>query len=147
MNLALIFSQLKVKKTLFIFFLLVACSNHNNEAQDIGNLSILEYPDIKELNRWIELDSQYANVYQVRRYFENFVNDEFFEEEDNQRRFNNITWLYMSEYQKKYAELLNKYEKNFKEYKELTSFVDSLIIIEYPIINEFTNEIFKLGYN
>ena len=48
---------------------------------------------------------------------------------------------------KKYAELLNKYEKNFKEYKELTSFVDSLIIIEYPIINEFTNEIFKLGYN
>ena len=53
----------------------------------------------------------------------------------------------MSEYQKKYAELLNKYEKNYKEYKQLTSFVDSLIIIEYPIINEFTNEIFKLGYN
>ena len=53
----------------------------------------------------------------------------------------------MSEYQKKYTELLNKYEKNFKEYKQLTSFVDSLIIIEYPIINEFTNEIFKLGYN
>ena len=136
-----------MKKTLFIFFLFIACSNQNNGAIDIGNLSILEYPDIKELNRWIELDSQYANVYQVRRYFENFVNDEFFDEEDNQRRFNDITWLYMSEYQKKYAELLNKYEKNFKEYKELTSFVDSLIIIEYPIINEFTNEIFKLGYN
>ena len=136
-----------MKKTLFIFFLFIACSNQNNESQDIGNLSILEYPDIKELNRWIELDSQYANVYQVRRYFENFVNDEFFEEEENQRRFNDITWLYMSEYQKKYAELLNKYENNFKEYKELTRFVDSLIIIEYPIINEFTNEIFKLGYN
>ena len=136
-----------MKKTLFIFFLFIACSNQNNESQDIGNLSILDYQDIKDLNRWIESDSQYANVYQVRRYFENFVNDEFFEEEDNQRRFNDITWLYMSEYQKKYAELLNKYEKNFKEYKELTSFVDSLIIIEYPIINEFTNEIFKLGYN
>ena len=136
-----------MKKTLFIFLLFIACDNQNNETQDIGNLSILEYPDIKDLNRWIESDSQYANVYQVRRYFENFVNDEFFEEEDKQRRFNDITWLYMSEYQKKYAELLNKYEKNFKEYKELTSFVDSLIIIEYPIINEFTNEIFKLGYN
>ena len=136
-----------MKKTLFIFFLFVACANHNNDTKVIGNLSILKYPDIKELNRWIESDSQYANVYQVRRYFENFVNDEFFEEEENQKRFNNITWLYMSEYQKKYAELLNKYEKNFKEYKELTSFVDSLIIIEYPIINEFTNEIFKLGYN
>ena len=136
-----------MKKPLFIFLLFIACVNQNNETKDIGNLSILEYPDIKDLNRWIESDSQYANVYQVRRYFENFVNDEFFEEEDNQRRFNDITWLYMSEYQKKYTELLNKYEKNFKEYKELTSFVDSLIIIEYPIINEFTNEIFKLGYN
>ena len=136
-----------MKKTLFIFFLFIACANQNNETKDIGDLSILEYPDIKELNKWIESDSQYAKVYQVRRYFENFVNDEFFEEEENQKRFNDITWLYMSEYQKKYAELLNKYEKNFKEYKELTSFVDSLIIIEYPIINEFTNEIFKLGYN
>ena len=136
-----------MKKTLFIIFLFISCVNQNNGIKEIGNLSILEYPDIKELNRWIESDSQYANVYQVRRYFENFVNDEFFEEEENQSRFNDITWLYMSEYQKKYAELLNKYENNFKEYKELTSFVDSLIIIEYPIINEFTNEIFKLGYN
>ena len=135
-----------MKKTLFILFLFISCANQNNGIKEIGNLSILEYPDIKELNKWIESDSQYANVYQVRRYFENFVNDEFFEEEENQKRFNDITWLYMSEYQKKYAELLNKYEKNFKEYKELTSFVDSLIIIEYPIINEFTNEIFKLGY-
>ena len=136
-----------MKKTLFIFFLLIACTNQNNESKEIGNLSILEYPDINELNRWIELDSQYANVFQVRRYFENFVKDEFFEEEENKRRFNNITWFDMSEYQKKYTELLNKYEKNYKEYKQLTSFVDSLIIIEYPIINEFTNEIFKLGYN
>ena len=136
-----------MKKTLFIFFLLIACTNQNNESKEIGNLSILEYPDIKELNRWIELDSQYANVFQVRRYFENFVKDEFFEEEENKRRFNNITWFDMSEYQKKYTELLNKYEKNYKEYKQLTSFVDSLIIIEYPIINEFTNEILKLGYN
>ena len=136
-----------MKKTLFIFFLFTACVNQNNESKEIGNLSILEYPDIKELNRWIEVDSQYANVFQVRRYFENFVKDEFFEEEENKRRFNNITWLDMSEYQKKYTELLNKYEKNYKEYKQLTSFVDSLIIIEYPIINEFTNEILKLGYN
>ena len=102
-----------MKKTLFILFLFIACANQNNETKDIGDLSILEYPDIKELNKWIESDSQYAKVYQVRRYFENFVNDEFFEEEENQKRFNDITWLYMSEYQKKYAELLNKYEKNF----------------------------------
>ena len=89
-----------MKKTLFIFFLFIACANQNNETKDIGNLSILEYPDVNELNRWIESDSQYANVYQVRRYFENFVNDEFFEEEENLRKFSGITWLYMSEYQK-----------------------------------------------
>ena len=136
-----------MKKTLFIIFLFISCANQNNGIKEIGNLSILEYPDIKELNRWIESDSQYANVYQVRRYFENFVNDDFFEEEEIQRKFNDISWQYMSEYQKKYAELLNKYENNYNEYKELTSFVDSLIIIEYPIIIEFTNEIFKLGYN
>ena len=136
-----------MKKTLFIIFLFISCVNQNNGIKEIGNLSILEYPDIKELNRWIESDSQYANVYQVRRYFENFVNDEFFEEEENLRKFSGITWLYMSEYQKKYAELVNKYENNFKEYKELTRFVDSLITIEYPIIIEFTNEVFKLGYN
>ena len=135
-----------MKKALVVFFLFLSCAR-NYQPNDVGNLSILEYPDIKELNRWIEIDSQYANVFQVRRYFENFVKDEFFEEEENKRRFNNITWLDMSEYQKKYTELLNKYEKNYKEYKQLTSFVDSLIIIEYPIINEFTNEIFKLGYN
>ena len=48
---------------------------------------------------------------------------------------------------KKYAELVNKYENNFKEYKELTRFVDSLISIEYPIIIEFTNEVYRLEYN
>ena len=53
----------------------------------------------------------------------------------------------MSEYQKEYAELLNKYQKNYKESKELTRFVDSLIMIEYPVINNFVNKIFKLGYN
>ena len=74
-----------MKKTLFIFFLFIACANQNNESREVGNLSILEYPDNNELNRWIELDSQYANVFQVRRYFENFVKDEFFKEEENKK--------------------------------------------------------------
>ena len=52
----------------------------------------------------------------------------------------------MSEYQKEYAELLNKYQKNYKDNKELTRFVDSLIMIDYPVINDFVNKIFKLGY-
>ena len=52
----------------------------------------------------------------------------------------------MSEYQKEYAELLNKYQKNYKDSKELTRFVDSLIMIDYPVINDFVNKIFKLGY-
>ena len=134
-----------MKKLLVIFFFFVACTG-NYHPKDVGALSILEYPDNKELNKWIEIDSQYAKVYQVRRYFENFVKKDFFEEEENKIEFGKLTWFDMSEYQKDYAELLNKYQKNYKESKELTRFVDSLIMIDYPVINDFVNKIFKLEY-
>jgi hypothetical protein len=134
-----------MKKLLVIFFFFVACTG-NYHPKDVGALSILEYPDNKELNKWIEIDSQYAKVYQVRRYFENFVKKDFFEEEENKIEFGKLTWSDMSEYQKEYAELLNKYQKNYKDSKELTRFVDSLIMIDYPVINDFVNKIFKLEY-
>ena len=134
-----------MKKLLVIFFFFLACTG-NYHPKDVGALSILEYPDNKELNKWIEIDSQYAKVYQVRRYFENFVKKDFFEEEENKIEFGKLTWSDMSEYQKDYAELLNKYQKNYKDSKELTRFVDSLIMIDYPVINDFVNKIFKLGY-
>ena len=134
-----------MKKLLVIFFFFVACTG-NYHPKDVGALSILEYPDNKELNKWIEIDSQYAKVYQVRRYFENFVKKDFFEEEENKIEFGKLTWSDMSEYQKDYAELLNKYQKNYKDSKELTRFVDSLIMIDYPVINDFVNKVFKLEY-
>tara|TARA_B100001989_G_scaffold112806_1_gene79120 strand:+ start:277 stop:681 length:405 start_codon:yes stop_codon:yes gene_type:complete len=134
-----------MKKLLVIFFFFLACTG-NYHPKDVGALSILEYPDNKELNKWIEIDSQYAKVYQVRRYFENFVKKDFFEEEENKIEFGKLTWSDMSEYQKDYAELLNKYQKNYKDSKELTRFVDSLIMIDYPVINDFVNKIFKLEY-
>ena len=134
-----------MKKALVIFFLFVACIG-NYQPKDVGSLSILEYPDNKDLNNWIQIDSQYSKVYQVRRYFENFVKKDFFEEEENKIEFGKLTWFDMSEYQKDYAELLNKYQKNYKDSKELTRFVDSLIMIDYPVINDFVNKIFKLGY-
>ena len=134
-----------MKKLLVIFFFFVACTG-NYHPKDVGALSILEYPDNKELNKWIEIDSQYAKVYQVIRYFENFVKKDFFEEEENKIEFGKLTWSDMSEYQKEYAELLNKYQKNYKDSKELTRFVDSLIMIDYPVINDFVNKIFKLEY-
>ena len=134
-----------MKKLLVIFFFFVACTG-NYHPKDVGALSILEYPDNKVLNKWIEIDSQYAKVYQVRRYFENFVKKDFFEEEENKIEFGKLTWSDMSEYQKEYAELLNKYQKNYKDSKELTRFVDSLIMIDYPVINDFVNKIFKLEY-
>ena len=134
-----------MKKLLVIFFFFVACTG-NYHPKDVGALSILEYPDNKELNKWIEIDSQYAKVYQVRRYFENFVKKDFFEEEENKIEFGKLTWFDMSEYQKDYAELLNKYQKNYKDSKELTRFVDSLIMIDYPVINDFVNKVFKLEY-
>ena len=134
-----------MKKLLVIFFFFLACTG-NYHPKDVGALSILEYPDNKVLNKWIEIDSQYAKVYQVRRYFENFVKKDFFEEEENKIEFGKLTWSDMSEYQKDYAELLNKYQKNYKDSKELTRFVDSLIMIDYPVINDFVNKIFKLEY-
>lgn len=134
-----------MKKLLVIFFFFVACKG-NYHPKDVGALSILEYPDNKELNKWIEIDSQYAKVYQVRRYFENFVKKDFFEEEENKIEFGKLTWSDMSKYQKDYAKLLNKYQKNYKDSKELTRFVDSLIMIDYPVINDFVNKIFKLEY-
>tara|TARA_B100000212_G_C27381009_1_gene537040 strand:- start:3724 stop:4128 length:405 start_codon:yes stop_codon:yes gene_type:complete len=134
-----------MKKLLVIFFFFVACTG-NYHPKDVGALSILEYPDNKELNKWIEIDSQYAKVYQVRRYFENFVKKDFFEEEENKIEFGKLTWSDMSKYQKDYAKLLNKYQKNYKDSKELTRFVDSLIMIDYPVINDFVNKIFKLEY-
>ena len=134
-----------MKNLLVIFFFFIACTG-NYHPKDVGALSILEYPDNKELNKWIEIDSQYAKVYQVRRYFENFVKKDFFEEEENKIEFGKLTWSDMSEYQKEYAELLNKYQKNYKDNKELTRFVDSLIMIDYPVINDFVNKIFKLEY-
>ena len=135
-----------MKKLLVIFFFFVACTG-NYHPKDVGALSILEYPDNKELNKWIEIDSQYAKVYQVRRYFENFVKKDFFEEEENKIEFGELKWSDMLEYQKKYAELLNKYQKNYNDSKELTRFVDSVIMLEYPIIDDFVNKIFKLGYD
>ena len=134
-----------MKKLLVIFFFFVACTG-NYHPKDVGALSILEYPDNKDLNNWIQIDSQYSKVYQVRRYFENFVKEDFFEEEENKIEFAKLTWSDMSEYQKDYAELLNKYQKNYKDSKELTRFVDSLIMIDYPVINDFVNKIFKLEY-
>ena len=86
-------------------------------------------------------------MYQVRRYFENFVKEDFFEEEENKIEFGELKWSDMLEYQKKYAELLNKYQKNYNDSKELTRFVDSVIMLEYPIIDDFVNKIFKLGYD
>ena len=52
----------------------------------------------------------------------------------------------MVEYQKRYSDLLNQYQDTFQETKALNEFVDSLIMTEYPQINKFTEEIFKLRY-
>ena len=136
-------------KRLFLFMslTLLACQTKNKELIEIGSLSILEYPDSQELQVWIASDSQYRQVFQVRKYFENFVYDDFFDEKENQLKFNNLTWSKMVEYQKRYSNLLNKYSDVYQDAEKLNKFVDSLIISEFPEINKFTEEIFKLRYN
>ena len=132
---------------LLILLTFYSCkTNINKEYTEIGGLSILEFPESQELQKWIESDSQYRQVFQVRRYFEDFVSDGFFEKNENQLEFNSLTWSKMVEYQKRYSDLLNQYQDTFQETKALNEFVDSLIMTEYPQINKFTEEIFKLRY-
>ena len=132
---------------LFISLTLFACQTNNKKSIEIGSLSILEYPDSQELQVWIASDSQYKQVFQVRKYFEDFVYEGFFDEKEIQLKFNNLTWSKMVEYQKRYSNLLNKYSDIYQDVERLNKFVDSLIISEFPEINKFTEEIFKLRYN
>ena len=56
---------------LLILLTFYSCqTNINKEYTEIGGLSILEFPESQELQKWIESDSQYKQVFQVRRYFE-----------------------------------------------------------------------------
>ena len=132
---------------LFISLTLFACQTNNKKSIEIGSLSILEYPDSQELQVWIASDSQYRQVFQVRKYFEDFVYEGFFDEKEIQLKFNNLTWSKMVEYQKRYSNLLNKYSDTYQDTEGLNKFVDSLIFTEFPEINKFTEEIFKLRYN
>ena len=72
---------------LFILLTLFACQTNNEKSIEVGNLSILEYPDSQELQIWIASDSQYKQVFQVRKYFEDFVYEGFFEEKEIQLKF------------------------------------------------------------
>ena len=136
-----------MKKLLLLSFIFITCNTLNEKPLVIGSLSILEYPEPQELQKWIESDSQYRQVFQVRKYFENFVYDDFFDEKEIQLKFNNLTWSKMVEYQKRYSNLLNKYSDTYQDTERLNKFVDSLIFTEFPEINKFTEEIFKLRYN
>ena len=136
-----------MKKLLLLSFIFITCNTLNEKPLVIGSLSILEYPEPQELQKWIESDSQYRQVFQVRKYFENFVYDDFFDEKEIQLKFNNLTWSKMVEYQKRYSNLLNKYSDTYQDTERLNKFVDSLIFTEFPELNKFTEEIFKLRYN
>ena len=136
-----------MKKLLLISFIFITCNALNEKPLVIGSLSILEYPEPQELQKWIESDSQYRQVFQVRKYFEDFVYEGFFDEKEIQLKFNNLTWSKMVEYQKRYSNLLNKYSDTYQDTERLNKFVDSLILTEFPEINKFTEEIFKLRYN
>ncbi len=136
-----------MKKLLLLSFIFITCNTLNEKPLVIGSLSILEYPEPQELQKWIESDSQYRQVFQVRKYFEDFVYEGFFDEKEIQLKFNNLTWSKMVEYQKRYSNLLNKYSDTYQDTERLNKFVDSLIFTEFPEINKFTEEIFKLRYN
>tara|TARA_Y200000002_G_scaffold2804_1_gene2628 strand:- start:3620 stop:4030 length:411 start_codon:yes stop_codon:yes gene_type:complete len=136
-----------MKKFLLITFIIFGCSNLNEKSNEIGSISILNYPEEQELERWIKIDSGYKRVFQVRKYFEFFVNDSFFEDEENISEFNELKWSTLLEYQNRYFDLVDEFKEYIDQEEKLTKFVDSVIMSEYPKINDFTQKIFKLGSN
>ena len=118
-----------------------------NISDKIGEITILEYPSYNEYLNWVEKDSQYVGVWRVRKYYENFVSDDFFEREENKIKYNGLTWSMIAEYQKRYRLLLEENKSSFKEEQQLNNHVDSLILKEYPKINQFISDVFRLGFD
>ncbi len=118
-----------------------------NISDKIGEITILEYPSYNEYINWVKKDSQYVGVWRVRKYYENFVSDDFFEREENKIKYNGLTWSMIAEYQKRYRLLLEENKSSFKEEQQLNNHVDSLILIEYPKINQFISDVFRLGFD
>ena len=118
-----------------------------NISDKIGEITILEDPSYNEYLNWVEKDSQYVGVWRVRKYYENFVSDDFFEREENKIKYNGLTWSMIAEYQKRYRLLLEENKSSFKEEQQLNNHVDSLILKEYPKINQFISDVFRLGFD
>lgn len=118
-----------------------------NISDKIGKISILEYPSYNEYQNWVKKDSQYVRVWEVRKYYENFVSNDFFENEEIKIKYNDLSWSTIAEYQKRYRLLLEENKSSFKDEKKLNKYVDSLILEEYPKINQFISDIFKLGFD
>lgn len=122
-------------------------TNNNNISDKIGKISILEYPSYNEYQNWVKKDSQYVRVWEVRKYYENFVSNDFFQKEEIKIKYNDLSWSTIAEYQKRYRLLLEENKSSFKDEKKLNKYVDSLILEEYPKINQFISDIFKLGFD
>jgi len=118
-----------------------------NISDKIGKISILEYPSYNDYQNWVKKDSQYYKVMEVRKYYENFVSNDFFENEEIKIKYNDLSWSTIAEYQKRYRLLLEENKSSFKDEEKLNKYVDSLILDEYPKINQFISDIFRLGFD
>ena len=118
-----------------------------NISDKIGEISILEYPSYNKYQNWVKKDSQYVRVWEVRKYYENFVSNDFFENEEIKIKYNDLSWSTIAEYQKRYRLLLEENKSSFKDDKKLNKYVDSIILNEYPKINQFISDIFRLGFD
>ena len=91
--------------------------------------------------------TQYVRVWEVRKYYENFVSNDFFENEEIKIKYNDLSWSTIAEYQKRYRLLLEENKWSFKDEEKLNKYVDSLILDEYPKINQLISDIFRLGFD
>ena len=92
-----------------------------NSDENIGNISILEYPTYEEFKRWVKIDSQYIRVNSARRYFENFTSDDFFTLENTDK------WDSLAHF-KLILSLQKKFSVNFKN-SEIVNLTDEKKIL------------------
>ena len=105
----------------------------------------IRIPSYNKYQNWVKKDSQYVRVWEVRKYYENFT---LMILKMKKLRLNiMICWSTIAEYQKRYRLLLEENKSSFKDDKKLNKYVDSIILNEYPKINQFISDIFRLGFD
>ncbi|MFL2633615.1 MAG: hypothetical protein ACJ0OM_01340 [Candidatus Marisimplicoccus sp.] len=118
-----------MRKLLFLIILIISCDSPNNH----GNLSIFDEPSVKQLSKWIEVDSAYISMVQpMVDVYEGSAKLNFngnpWENKNFQSKYSDLTWRGLYDYVKYFTELYNDigYEEGEKVLDSLNSRFDQM---------------------